>query len=167
MPTTWNFQQVGNWRLVYYQQLVGDPANQRSRTPLIDPVEIPVTLASRALAVGATYLQAPPTWNVAGYLYQELDQISLDDSLVFPDLATGGATALDTNSRRVLLNNLQLYIFPKLATEHRYRFEAMRWIPRLTLAIWEYIGAESDSETEFFETIRADLVRIEAKVDSL
>ena len=167
MATTWNFQQVGNWRLVYYQQLVGDQRNRRSRTPMIDPIEIPVTIESRVLAVGATYLQAPPTWNVAGYIYQELDQIALNDSLVFPDIATGGLTALDTNSRRVLLNNLQLYIFPRLATEHRYRFEAMRWIPRLLLAIWEYTGAENDSESEFFEVLRTDLVRLEAKIDAL
>lgn len=167
MATTWNFQQLGTWRLVYYQQLIGDPRNQRTRTPMIDPIEIPVTIASRVLAVGATYIQAPPTWNVAGFLYQELDQIALNDLLVFPDIGSGGNTALDTGSRRVLLNNLQLYIFPRLASEHRYRFEAMRWIPRLTLGIWEYTGMESDSDSETLEAIRVDLARLELKVDSL
>ena len=167
MGTTWSFQQLDNWRLVYYQQLIGVENNRRSRTPMIDPVEIPVTIEGRVLAVGATYIQAPPTWNVAGFLYQELDQISLNDALVFPDIGSGGLTALDTGSRRVLLNNLQLYIFPRLASEHRYRFEAMRWIPRLTLGIWEYTGAESDSDSETLEAIRVDLARLEAKVDSL
>jgi hypothetical protein len=153
--------------LIYYQQLIGVESNRRSRTPMIDPVEVPVTIAGRVLAVGATYIQAPPTWNVAGFLYQELDQIALNDSLVFPGIGGGGQTALDTGSRRVLLNNMQLYVFPRLASEHRYRFEAMRWIPRLTLAIWEYIGTESDSDTETLEAIRVDLARLEVKVDSL
>lgn len=167
MPTVWRFQQFGNWRLVYYQQLTGQQSNSRTRTPLIDPVEVPVTIAGRALAVGATYLQAPATWNVAGWLYQELDQVSLNDSIVFPEISSGGQTAIDTGSRRILLNNLQLCIFPRLATEHRYRFEPVHWMPRLLLAIWEYTGEEFENDIELMEQLRVDLARIETKVDNL
>jgi hypothetical protein len=166
MPLNVNLSDAGSWRLVYYQQHVGVEANRRSRTPMIDPIDLPITIASRVLAVGATYLQAPPTWNLAGFFYQEV-AVSLDDAPVFPGLAGVPTTTLDSSKRRIGLNAIELHIFPRLASEHRYRFEPVRWMPRLTLGVWEYIGPETDSTEELLQTLRVDLARIEFKVDRL
>jgi hypothetical protein len=162
-----DLNQAGNWRLIYYQQHVGDPSKRKIRAPMIDIIELPITLASRVLAVGASYLDAPPSWNTAGYFYQEVGGVSLDDTLIFPGAGGGVPSVLDGSKRRITLNTIELHIFPRLATEHRYRFEAMRWIPKITFGVWEYIGSESDSTEELLQTLKVDIARIELKVNNL
>ena len=162
-----NLSNAGNWRLIYYQQHVGDKSKSKIRAPLIEIIEIPITIASRVLAVGASYLEAPPSWNTAGYFYQEVSGVALDDALVFPGVSGSPTAVVDASKRRITLNTIELHIFERLATEHRYRFEAMRWIPKITLGVWEYIGAETDSTEELLETLKVDLTRIEAKVNQL
>ncbi|PSB20555.1 hypothetical protein C7B65_06520 [Phormidesmis priestleyi ULC007] len=134
---------------------------------MIDIIEIPVTIPGRILAVGASYIAAPPTWHVAGYFYQEVGGVALDDALVFPGVGGSPTAVLDASKRRIVLNTIEMHVFTRFATEHRYRFEAMRWIPRLTLVVWEYIGAETDSTEDLLQTVRVDLARVEFKVNQL
>jgi hypothetical protein len=167
MPTTFDFQSLGNWRLLYFQRLIGNEAARQVRgIPLIEPIELPISVSSRVLAVSAIYAQAPPTWNLAGYLYQEIQGINLDDSLTWGEMG-GSPAVVDASKRRVQLNATQLFVFPRLASESRFRFEAAYWMPRLNLGIWEYIGAESDSTADLINAARVDLARIEFKVDQL
>ncbi|KAM3102101.1 MULTISPECIES: hypothetical protein [unclassified Phormidesmis] len=162
-----DLSEAGNWRLIYYQQHVGDKSKSKIRAPMIDIIELPITIASRVLAVGASYLDAPPSWNTAGYFYQEVGGVSLDDTLIFPGLSGSSSSVLDGAKRRITLNTIELHIFPRLATEHRYRFEAMRWMPKITLGVWEYIGAESDTTEELLQALRVDLARIEMRINNL
>lgn len=157
---------AGNWRLVYLSTLTGDIEGwRRYRIPAIDPIELPVTIPGRILTVGATYYEARPNWKSAGTLFQAVPA-ALDDTLVFPGL-TGGTPEIDTARRAIPLNTTALQVFPRFASEHRYRFEAQGWIPRITLGVWEYIGPEEDEIIEKLETIKVDLTRIEVKVDGL
>ncbi len=158
---------AGNWRLIYYQTHQGDPAKRKIRAPMIDVIEIPISIPGRILAVGASYIGAPPSWYTAGFFYQEVGGVSLDDTLVFPGVSGGSGAVLDASKRRIVLNTVELHIFERLATEHSYRFEAMAWIPRIVLGVWEYIGAESDSTEDLLQTVRVDLARVEFKVDNL
>lgn len=134
---------------------------------MIETIELPITLAGRILAVGASYLEAPPSWYTAGFFYQEVQGIRLDDTLIFPNAAGGSGAVLDASKRRITLNTIELHIFDRLASEHSYRFEAMQWIPKITLGVWEYLGVETDSTEDLLETIKVDLTRIEVKVDNL
>ena len=154
------------WRLMYLQTAQGNINDWRNyRIPAIEPIEIPFTIEGRLLAIGATYIEARPTWRYAGVLTQEVP-VSLDDTLIYPGIS-GGVTAIDTSNRRIPLNSTILQVFPRYASEHRYRFEPYGWIPRLTLGIWEYIGPESDSILEQIETLKVDISRIEVKIDGL
>lgn len=158
---------AGNWRLVYSQTHQGDPAKRRIRAPMIEVIELPVTIPGRILAVGASYIGAPPSWYTAGFFYQEVGGVTLDDTLVFPGVSGGSGAVLDASKRRIILNAIELHIFERVATEHRYRFEAMAWIPRITLTVWEYIGPETDSTEDLIQATRIDLARIEFKVNQL
>lgn len=158
---------AGNWRLVYYQVHQGDLANRNTKIAMIEIIELPVTIPGRILAVGASYFEAPPSWHVAGYFYQEVRGVALNAALVFPGIAGSPTTAIDASKRRIVLNAIELHIFERLATEHSYRFETMRWIPKITLGVWEYIGAESDSTEDLLQTLRVDVARIEFKVNQL
>ncbi|MCY7272384.1 MAG: hypothetical protein LH702_01225 [Phormidesmis sp. CAN_BIN44] len=162
-----SLSQTGNWRLIYYQLHVGDKANRNTKIPMIEVIELPITVASRILAVGASYLEAPPSWYVAGYFYQEVQGIRLDDTLIFPGVTGGSGAVLDASKRRITLNTIELHIFNRLASEHSFRFEAMRWIPRITLGVWEYLGTETDSTEDLIQTLKVDLTRLEVKVDNL
>ena len=158
---------AGSWRLVYYQQHIGDKEKRRYKAPMIDVIELPISIPGRILAVGASYIGAPPSWYTAGFFYQEVGGVTLDDTLVFPGVSGGSGSVLDAAKKRIVLNTIELHIFDRLATEHSYRFEAMAWIPRIILGVWEYIGTETDSTKELLETLKVDLTRIEAKVNTL
>jgi hypothetical protein len=162
-----SLSQSGNWRLIYYQLHQGDLANRHTKIPMIETIELPISLPGRILAVGASYLAAPPSWYTAGYFYQEVGGISLNDTLIFPGVSGGSPAVLDASKRRITLNTIELHVFDRLASEHSYRFEPMRWIPKITLGVWEYIGIETDSTEDLLETIKVDLTRLEVKVDNL
>lgn len=156
---------AGNWRSVYARTLIGSATRQAWGIPLIDPEELPFTLESRIIGVSATYLQAKPSWNAAGYFYQEVD-VPLNDSFTFPGMGSPNTT-LDGGRRYIPLNSNTLCIFNRLATEHRYRFEAMPWIPKLNLAIWEYIGPDDESTEVLIEALTLDVSRLETKIDAI
>lgn len=162
-----SLSQTGNWQLIYYQVHAGNLANRGTKIPMIEVIELPVTIASRILAVGASYLAAPPSWYTAGYFYQEVRGIRLDDTLIFPGVSGGSPAVLDASKRRITLNTIELHIFERLASEHSYRFEPMKWLPKITLGVWQYVGIEADSTEELIETLKVDLTRIEVKVDNL
>ena len=158
--------EAGAFRLVYAQKLIGDKRNAEIRAPMIDPIELPVTIASRILIVSAASIKARPSWRVAGTLFQQVGGVGIDDSITY-GFGPSGASVVDVGQRRILLNNTELHVFPKFATEHRFRFEAVRWLPEVTLGIWEYIGTEADTTEELLQTVKVDLVRIEAKINQL
>lgn len=154
--------QSGAFRLVYLQKHIGNKENREYRIPMIPVIELPFTLTSRILATSAVYGKAPASWNVAGYLFQSVAGVNIDDSLTFE--FGSGVTALDTSRRRLLINTTELHVFPRYATEHVYSFEPMRWIPEITLGVWEYIGSDADTTEELIQSVRVDLARIEQRI---
>jgi hypothetical protein len=155
----------GVWELTYFQKFQGDAQNKRYRLPLIEPVEIPYLTDKHLFLVAATYLKAPPNWQRAGYLYQQIDGIRIDDSVVFEGLGSNSSTAVDAQRQLLRLNTIQFVNFVKLTETYRLRFEALPWIPELTLGIWEYLGIESDTNEDLLNAVRAKLETIEFKID--
>ena len=132
---------------------------------MIEPVEIPYLTDKHLFLVAATYLKAPPTWQRAGYIYQQIDGIRIDDSVVFEGLGSNSSTAVDAQRQLLRLNTIQFVNFVKLTETYRLRFEALPWIPELTLGIWEYLGIESDTNEDLLNAVRAKLETIEFKID--
>lgn len=158
---------VGAWELTYYQRVVGNPQNRLIKAPLIDPIEIPYLTDQRIFVVGASYLSAKPSWARAGYLYQQIDGIRIDDTVVFNGLGQIPSTEIDYARFLINLNNIQLVIFQQITESYRLRFEPLPWIPEITLAIWEYRGTESDSTEDLLNAVRSKLETIEFKIDNL
>jgi hypothetical protein len=158
---------VGAWELTYYQKLVGNPQNRRIRVPLIDPVELPYLTDKHVFLVGATWIGAKPSWVRAGYFYQQINGIRIDDTIIYEGLGTVPSAEIDGDRRLIKLNTIELVVFPKLSNSYRLRFEALPWIEQVTLGVWEYRGTESDSTEDLINAVRAKLETIEFKIDQL
>ncbi|AFY31605.1 hypothetical protein [Calothrix sp. PCC 7507] len=158
---------LGAWELTYFQKLMGNPQNRRIRAPLLDPVELPYLTDKHVFLVGASWLNAKPSWVRAGYFYQQISGIHIDDTVVFEGLGQVPTTEIDGTRRLIKLNAIELVIFPKLTSDYRLRFEALPWIEQVTLAVWEYRGTETDTTEDLVNAVRAKLETIEFKIDNL
>ncbi|MEH2086120.1 hypothetical protein [Nostoc sp.] len=158
---------VGAWELFYYQKLSGNLQNRRVKAPIIDPVELPFITDKHILLVGASSSKAKPTWLRAGYLYQQIGGIHIDDTIIYEGLGTVPSTETDFNRSLIKLNSIDLVRFPQITNDYRLRFEAMPWIEEVTLGVWVYTGIVSDSTEETLGAIRAKLETLEYKIDNL
>ncbi|MEH2357540.1 hypothetical protein [Nostoc sp.] len=158
---------VGAWELFYYQKLSGNPQNRRIKAPIIDPVELPFITDKHILLVGALSSKAKPTWLRAGYLYQQIGGIHIDDTVIYEGLGSVPSTETDFNRSLVKLNSIDLIRFTQITNDYRLRFEAMPWIEEVTLGVWVYTGTVSDSTEETLGAIRAKLETLEFKIDNL
>ncbi|ALF52962.1 hypothetical protein ACX27_09035 [Nostoc piscinale CENA21] len=103
----------------------------------------------------------------AGYFYQQIDGIQINDAIIFDGLGAVPSTEVDYSRRMIKLNAIELVQFPKISDTFRLRFEALPWIEELTLGVWEYVGTETDSTEELIQAVRAKLETIEFKIDNL
>lgn len=158
---------VGAWELTYYQKHVGDTNNRRIKAPLIEPIELPYLTDKHIFLVGASSSKAKPSWLRAGYFYQQIDGIRVDDTLIFEGLGAVPSTEVDYSRRMIKLNAIELVTFPKITNDYRLRFEALPWIEEITLGVWEYVGTESDSTEDLINAVRSKLETIEFKIDNL
>lgn len=152
----------GKWELIYSSKLVPPPGGKS-----IDPVDLPFVAESRFLIIGATCISAKKTWNQAGYLTQVLDQIAVDDRIVYPGLISPPANIADADCKLIPLNALKLVEFSSFSPQFRLHFRILPWIKSLSLAVWQFTGTESDTILEQVELARVDLLRVESKVDRL
>lgn len=163
-----NLNTLGAWELTYFKKLVSSPeneANYKYGVSYIDPIELPYLTECRIFLVGATSIKAKPSWYRAGYLYQQIEGVAISDSVIFEGIEGTPTTAIDATHKVIPLNSVQLVIFPKLASTCRLRFQPIRWLKEVTLAIWEYRGSESDSTEDLINAVRAKLETIEFKID--
>lgn len=131
-----SLQGLGKWELVYSGSL-----SLAESAKSLEPIEIPLLADNRYLVVGARSTLAKPTWIRAGYLTQFLENINVDDNVIFP--GTGNpANTIDTDTKVIKLNVIQLVIFPDLATTYRLFFAPVRWLKNLNLSIWQFTGEE-------------------------
>lgn len=176
MALLFNPSDFGAWELVFQRRLqqsttddlpFGIQRPRSVRVPYIDPVEIPLTPISHIFLIGTFSTTAKPTWYRAGYLYQEILSVRIDDAVVFEDLNSVPQTSIDASSQIIGLNKVQLVIFPKYSSNFTLRFEAAPWIKSMNLTIWEYRGTESDTTEELIGIMRSKLETIEHKIDNL
>lgn len=132
-----NLQGLGKWELVYS----GNFSLAESAKSL-EPIEIPLLADNRYLIVGARSTLAKPKWIRAGYLTQFLENINVDDNVIFPGTGNPGNT-VDTDTKLIKLNVIQLVVFPDLSSSHyRLFFTPVHWLKNLNLSIWQFTGEE-------------------------
>lgn len=162
-----DFTGSNKWQRVYTNTLVGNPSNRRIKAPLVEPFEIPLLFEKHILAITVLYTQAPPRWRTAGYLKQVYSGINLEatSSISTVNSPTSG---VDAATQRIGLNTLEMVRFPRLASNFYLWFDPVHWLPELTIFLWEFQGEEMPSNIEeLIDTVKVDLVRIEAKIDNL
>lgn len=107
--------------------------NRRIRAPLLPPIELPYLTDKHLFLVGAASSKAKPSWVRAGYFYQQIDGIQINDALIYEGLGAVPSTEVDYNRRMIKLNAIELVQFSKIAENYRLRFEPMPWIEQITL----------------------------------
>jgi hypothetical protein len=133
-----DLQGLGKWELIYF----GNLQRQQGQSS-IEPLELPFLAENRYLTVGAGSTTARPTWIRAGYMIQFLENINVDNRVIFPGSGNPGNTA-DAGTRLIKLNQIQIVTFPKLANSYRLFFQPVRWLTQLNLAVWQFTGTEID-----------------------
>ena len=129
-------QGLGKWELVYSGSF-----SLAEGAKSLEPIEIPLLADNRYLVVGARSTLAKPKWIRAGYLTQFLENINVDDNVVFPGTGNPGNT-VDTDTKLIKLNVIQLVVFPDLATTYRLFFTPVTWLKNLNISIWQFTGEE-------------------------
>ncbi len=66
----------------------------------------------------------------------------------------------ELESRVVPLNQETIFELSPLSDRYGLVFLPVRWLPDLTVWVWEYTGKDPD-------TLKTDLTRIESKIDNL
>lgn len=167
MALTLNLTEAGVWELVFYRQITGDISlyRRRPKLPAIAPIEIPFLFERRIFLCGVTNLEKP--WYRAGHLYCEIGGIKVSDGVLFPGLQASPSSGADLDRKEIKLNSLELIIFPRVSQQVSLRFEPVPWLDRLTIALWEYRGIETDSTEDLIESLQAQVSTLEFKVDQL
>lgn len=144
-----------NWQRVWFETF---EANETFGPRIYDPIIVTsaVQAESRILRAKGTSESAKPWWKKAYDL---------------GILATGGIYDLEVRRVFVPLNEYTLIHVPDYATTFNLKVYVPWWLKDVTVDIDEYIGPIDDS-TEILirqrtEEIRADLSRIEGKVDEI
>lgn len=67
---------------------------------------------------------------------------------------------VEVDNRLVPLNQESIFQLSQFATSYALVFTPVRWLPNITIWVWEYTGVEPDA-------LQTDLERIESKIDNL
>jgi hypothetical protein len=123
---------LDSWRLV------GAISFYRPRTAL--PGALFATLTNRVIKVKTTS-STPNLWRRAAYMMQVVDRAEI-------------------SSQVVPLNQETIFELSPLADRYGLVFTPVRWLPDLTIWVWEYQGTDKPP-------LDATLTRIESKIDNL
>ena len=152
------FTTQGNWAAVYNESRAAVEITPGVFRP-IPAFEIGFLFSEHILAIRAFSNTAKPTWKFAGRISQRLQ------------LGSGGALSdlptVDLSSRGIYLRQTALLEFPRYTTEYGLLFIPPVWMLSIQLTLWQYSGIDSDNVTELLQTAKADLARIESKVNDL
>ncbi|NJR15713.1 MAG: hypothetical protein HC785_08370 [Calothrix sp. CSU_2_0] len=149
-----------NWELIWEKltKAQTSPTDSGRYFP-IPTIEMPIQLESPIFAVLAESEKARSTWKFAGNVSQ---------------LIQTGIIGFGTNdvqfeaSKKLWLNRVTIYNFPKISTSFSLKFDIPYWYEEISLTVWEYLGSYGDSVEELIEQIRDnELARIEQKVDDI
>ena len=148
-----------NWMQAYAAEASATWINEEkgSHYP-IPPMAIPFLFERHIIAVFPESNAAKPWWFSAGWLEQKVQT----------GITVGGNPDVRAqDSQRILLNRINLSIFPKLSSTYQLNIDIPYWFSHYKVTIWEYIGPESDSTENLINQLQSDVQRIEGKIDAL
>lgn len=154
--------ELGNssyWEEIYHFQVAATWVDQAkgSFTP-IPPVSVPVLLEKHIIAIFAQAACAKSWWFSAGWLEQK----------IITGISPGGNS--DTraqDSQRILINRINLAIFPRLSSTYQLNIDIPYWFSDYEAWVYQYTGPESDSIENLINQLQTDIQRIEGKIDAL
>lgn len=154
-----DFANAANWEQISYTLRFAENPSSGFFVPIPEAnVTGPFPLNSPIIASHATSASAKPTWNTAGWLYQNVRTGILVGGL--PDAAVQG-------SRRVPLGRVQIHFWDRKMKNYQLSFKTPKWITQMALTLWQYTGPISEPDLEAIDLTRIDILRTEAKVDAL
>lgn len=162
-----NLGAPGAWQLKHFGAYTASPERLKSYKPrtLIDPFGIPIIFNSHIIAIRIKSLDF--NWRWAGSLIQVLPESGIAD----PEEWDGQEQSLEgveIDRHSALLNHsIKEMQFKQVSADLRLVFEPRPWLPRFTMAIWEFNGALNDSTEEKIDAARSQLTTIDHKVDEL
>jgi|SRR6476469_2895865 len=112
------------WRLAAQASLVGKP---------LAPVTFNFPFKDRVIRVQARCNNVKPTWHTAGYLTQVIT-------------LSGAGTKVPLMSKRVLLNEQCIFVYPQAAKYFNLRLEPVRWVPSLAVTVWYSTVSVADAD---------------------
>lgn len=92
--------------------------------------KIPVIFNSHTLAIGSSSSQTKPTWRLGFYLTSEIQ---------IPGIGKAEATS------DYIWLGLNLIRIPPLGSTYTLKARIPKWHREMVIAIWKYIGSESDT----------------------
>jgi hypothetical protein len=149
-----------NWQPIYTTDryalpVEGDPSGYSP----IPPIKIPILFSTPYLVVRCESSTAKARWKTAGWAEQEF--------------RLGGAglgrsfTSFTGKREWIALRRFQLLEFPALGSDYALVFHSPWWLNHIRFEVLEYTGPISSDEADLLGTIKVDLARIEAKINSL
>lgn len=135
-----------NWELFYSETKYR--ATQGEVAIPIEPWKLGLLADSELLAVACQSKGAKDNWIYAGFM-----------TLGFSTgLTVGGvADAESGTSRRLKLNQIQIFPVQKFAAEYSIAFSVPYWLPDITITVWQYIGAVVYPEITLLNEINAKI----------
>lgn len=145
---------AGVWEFLYDESREAQQPAPGQYIP-IPRVTLPILLQEKVIVIGTSSTKVRPNWKSAGTVTQRL---------LIPSLGVGVVDGFRQNLR---VNALTLVVFPQLTPDYQLDIDVHPWIRDLDISIWRYIGPEQNDIIELIQTLKIDVLRVEAKVDQL
>lgn len=141
-----------NWVRIHDTTLVAEPVlGQNGKYYSIPNYSIPDTIDRHVLAVGSSSTKAKPTWNLGFYLVMLV--------------RVPGVGNAETASTPIRLG-LNLVRFPLVSAQYTLKARIPKWHQEMSLAIWKYVGVESDVLDRLAD-LKPIVTRMEEKIDEI
>lgn len=155
---THNLNNSQDWSLVYQDYKQAQQVTSEGGYLPIPAFELPVLLHSRILvAKTVSNIPAGKRWKWAG---------NLRANQQFPNAGVNSQPS-EIAIFSLFLNRSKLLILPEVANNYQLILSDAFWLRDLQLTIYEFTGEASNEIQELIETVKTDVLRVEAKIDLL
>lgn len=155
---THDLNNAQSWALIYQEYRQAQQVTPQGGYIPIPAFEVPTLLSSRILiAKTVSNIPAGKRWRWAGNL--RINQ-------AFPN---SGVNSQPTEiiAYPLYLNRSKLLVLPETATNYNLILSDAFWLRDLQLSIYEFTGEGNSEVIELIQTVKIDVLRIEAKIDDI
>jgi len=155
---THNLNNAQDWALVYQDYKQAQQITPQGGYLPLPAFEVPILLHSKILvARTVSNIPAGKRWKWAG---------NLRANQQFPNAGVNSQPS-EVAIYSLFLNRSKLLVLPEAANNYQLILSDAFWLRDLQLTIYEFIGEGSSETQELIETVKADILRVETKLDTL